>query len=263
MVGQKSRNAIDQIKFCSYNVKNYDDIKYDAVKSLFQICNFLLIQETWLSENEFIRRFKIDFPNSECISSNKMDLKDIGPGRRYGGVGICYHSNMNCKVENIKTNSKSICALNITISNIDLLLINVYMPCSDNRDKLDEYLDILNEVSSICLKSTTQHIILGGDWNSDPSRNDGRTKLLREFILQENLYNVLDSDIANVPYTYYRENGPDIAPSTSTIDHFIITPNLIKSIVQYETQPLHNNFSDHIPLLFTLNIDIKFHKTYE
>ena len=263
MAGSKYLNSVDQITFCSYNVKNYDNVKYDAVKSLFQKCTFLLVQETWLSEKEFIRRFKNDFPNSECISSNKMDLKDIGPGRRYGGVGICYHSNMNCKVENLKTKSKSICAQNISISSLKILLINVYMPCSDNRDKLDEYSDILNEISSLCLESTTQYIILGGDFNADPIRKDGRTKLLREFISQENLYNVLDLDIANIPYTFYKENGPDIAPSTSTIDHFIISPNLIKSVVKYETRPLHNNFSDHIPLLLTLNIDIEFHKTYE
>ena len=132
MAGSINRNTIDQIKLCSYNVKNYDEVKYEAVKSLFKNCTFLLVQETWLSENEFIRRFKNDFPNSECISSNKMDLKDIGPGRRYGGVGICYHSNIQCNVEHIKTNSKSICALSIAISNINLLIVNVYMPCSDN-----------------------------------------------------------------------------------------------------------------------------------
>ena len=78
--------------------------------------------------------------------------------RRYGGVVICYHSNMHCKVEIIKTKCKSICALNIGVSNINLLLINVYMPCSDDREKLNEYTDILNEVSSLCLKSNTQYI---------------------------------------------------------------------------------------------------------
>ena len=74
---------------------------------------------------------------------------------------------------------------------------------------------------------------------------------------------MLNLEVANVPYTFYKENGPDTPPSTSTIDHFMISPNLIKSVVQYETWPLHNNFSDHIPLILTLNIDIEFHKTYE
>lgn len=92
MAGHNNANLNDQITLCSYNVKHYDSVKYDAVKSLFERCTFLLVQETWLAEKEFIRRFRNDFPNSECISANKMDLKEIGPGRPYGGVGICYHT---------------------------------------------------------------------------------------------------------------------------------------------------------------------------
>ena len=80
--GYNNSNRCEQITFCSYNVKHYDDIKYDAVKTLFESCSFLLLQETWLAEVEFIRKFKNDFPHSECISANKMDLKEIGPGRR-------------------------------------------------------------------------------------------------------------------------------------------------------------------------------------
>ena len=72
----------DFISFSSYNVKNYDDKKYDAVKELFQNSTFLFIQETWLAESEFIRRFKNDFPESDCISANRMEDGGIGPGRR-------------------------------------------------------------------------------------------------------------------------------------------------------------------------------------
>ena len=255
-------NYMKNITFCSYNVKNYDNVKYEAVKSIFPTCTFLLVQETWLAEKEFIRRFRNDFPNSECVSSNKMDLNGIDAGRRYGSVGICYHSNVNCKVDYIKTISKSICAQNIAFSDINLLLINVYMPSSDNKDKLEEYADILHEISSICITSGTQYIIVGGDWNADPIRQDGRTKLFRDFLSQENLHNALELDIANVPYTYFRPNGPGDLPSTSTIDHFILSPNLINSVIQYETVPLHNNFSDHIPLKMSLNIDVEFHKTH-
>ena len=75
MAGSNNLKLNDQIIFCSYNVKNYDLVKYDAVKTLFERCTFLLLQETWLSEVEFIRRFKNDFPNSECTSANKMDMK--------------------------------------------------------------------------------------------------------------------------------------------------------------------------------------------
>ena len=84
----------NKITFCSYNLNNYSQIKYDLVKEIYKKCNFLLLQETWHCESEFIRKFKNDFPNSECISASKMDLDGIKTGRPYGGTAICYHSHL-------------------------------------------------------------------------------------------------------------------------------------------------------------------------
>ena len=86
----------DLITLNSYNVKEYSDRSYETVKTLFKNSTCLLIQETWLAETEFIAKFKNDFPKSECISANKMDNVVRKAGRPYGGVGICYHSNIKC-----------------------------------------------------------------------------------------------------------------------------------------------------------------------
>ena len=153
----------NQITLCTYNSNNYDAAKYDFAKEMFTKCDFLLLQETWLTENEFIRKFKNDFPESECIAASQMDLDGIKAGRPYGGVAICYHAGLKCKIEKIPTNSKSICALKIGIEQISILLVNAYMPCSENRDALDKYANILEEISSLCIKSATQHLILAGD----------------------------------------------------------------------------------------------------
>ena len=249
----------NHITFCSYNLNNYSQIKYELVKEIFNKCSFLLLQETWHVESEFIRKFKNDFPNSECISASKMDLDGIKVGRPYGGLAICYHSHLKCKVEYINTQSKSICALKIYVGNISLLLVNIYMPSSDKREAIDEYSVILQEVSSICIKSTTQYIILGGDWNADMAKNNMRTTLFKDFISDENLINSLDLDIANVPYTY--ENMRVNPPTFSTLDHFLISSNLSNIVINYETLFLHNDFSDHYPLKLTLNIDIGNFKT--
>ena len=249
----------NHITFCSYNLNNYSQIKYELVKEIFNKCSFLLLQETWHVESEFIRKFKNDFPNSECISASKMDLDGIKVGRPYGGLAICYHSHLKCKIEYINTQSKSICALKIHVGNISLLLVNIYMPSSDKREAIDEYSVILQEVSSICIKSTTQYIILGGDWNADMSKNNMRTNLFKDFISDENLINSLELDIANVPYTY--ENMRVNPPTFSTLDHFLISPNLSNMVVSYETLFLHNDFSDHFPLKLTLNINIEYFKT--
>ena len=58
-------------------------------------------------------------------------------------------------------------------------------------EALDEYIGILQYISDLCIKTASQHIILGGDWNADLNRNDGRTKLFKDFMFQENLFNPL------------------------------------------------------------------------
>ena len=261
----------NQLSFCSYNLKNYDDItdkklgkhEKSALEKMYNECTFLILQETWLTENEFIRKFKKQFPESECISASKMELDDIRPGGPYGGVSICYDSKLKCNVDTIATVSKSINAQKIYIEGLSLLLINVYMPCSNSKDKLEEYISILQEITSITIKHVTDFLIIGGDWNADPVRNDGRTKLFKEFISNEKLINALDLDIADIPYTYERINQDNIPPTRSTLDHFLISPNLKDSVVSYESISLYNNHSDHCPIKLTLNIDIKHHYNIE
>ena len=152
----------NQLTFCTYNANNFDAVKYDFAKEMFPKCDFLLLQETWLTENEFIRKFKNEFPASECISASQMDLDGIKAGRPYGGVAICYHSNLKCRIEPIHTKSKNICALKISFDQFSILLANVYMPCSDNIDAMEKYRNILEEISTICTKNSTQHLILAG-----------------------------------------------------------------------------------------------------
>ena len=51
MKGTNNQTTLNNITFCSYNVKKYDKIKYDAIKSIYKENTFLLIQETWLAED--------------------------------------------------------------------------------------------------------------------------------------------------------------------------------------------------------------------
>ena len=134
------------------------------------------------------------------------------------------------------------------------------MSSNDNRDSLDEYSVILQEISDIYAKSETDLLIIGGDWNADPTRNDGRTKLFKEFISNEGLLNALDLDIADVPYTYDNFKQKDVPHMTSTIDHFLISPNLKDSITSYSAVFLANNFSDHTPIKLSLKAEVKYHE---
>ena len=224
----------------------------------------MVLQETWFHEQELINKFKKDFDDVECISANKFDLGGINTGTKIrGGIGICYHTKFTCTVETIPTKSKCFLAQKIKIGQISLLLINVYMPCSNDNDSLDEYSNILLEISSICLANVTDFIIMGGDWNSDPSRNDGKTKLFKDFIRNENLYNALEAECADVPYTWFStDKTGNRVGSVSTIDHFIVSTSLKNSISGYKAEFTPSNKSDHIPILLTLDIDIQLHNTH-
>ena len=53
----------------------------------------------------------------------------------------------------------------------------------DGLNKYDEYSDTLNEVNCLILRIDAKFVIFGGDFNTDFSRNNQQTKLLRKFVL--------------------------------------------------------------------------------
>ena len=50
-------------------------------------------------------------------------------------------------------------------------------------------------------------------------------------------------------------------PTFSTLDNFLISPNLSNMVISYETLFLHNDFSEHFPVKLILNINIENFKT--
>ena len=50
---------VKNISFSSYNVKDFNDDKFLAVKYLFDNSTFLLLQETWLNEKNSSGNLKV------------------------------------------------------------------------------------------------------------------------------------------------------------------------------------------------------------
>ena len=93
---------------------------------------------------------------------------------------------------------------------------------------------------------------MGGDLNCDIARDVPQTHALMEFIERENFYLALNNGNSSVTHTH---------ESLSTIDHFMVTPNLSDFITKYETLETVNNFSDHIPIILHMDIDIEYLQT--
>ena len=239
------------LKILSYNIKGLGCDKYETIRDLLDKCDFLFLQEHWKYEKSFGEIISKEFPGYDCIISSPMNENIILQGRPYGGVGIICKNNINCKSQKVSTNSGRICAININIFSYDILLINVYLPCdtgSVHGENLD-YTDVLDEIEMLVMSSEVDNIIIAGDFNADINRNNAQSKALTSFCTNENLFMCINNNNNSVPFTYTSNFG-----CKSTIDHFIITPNLKDYINRYETFSIHNNFSDHEPLYLELKI---------
>ena len=216
--------------------------------------DFCLLQEHWMYPERFLEVVKKEFKNIECIVTSPMDANELTHGRPKGGTAILYNSKLNAKIEKLDTGCNRLTAARVTIDDTIILLITVYMPWDEQRegDILDEFIEVLNAIQSVCLACDTQYIIVGGDLNCDITRDVPQTHALMDFVERENLYLALNSSNSTVTHTH---------ESLSTIDHFMITPNLSDFIIKYETLETVSNFSDHIPIIMQMNIDIEYLQT--
>ena len=162
-------------------------------------------------------------------------------GRPYGGCAVIWHRRLLMTFNPITTTSKRLCAVNIVADNVNIILINVYMPNDDNCDSsFNEYGDILCEISSIIQLYDSSDIILGGDFNVDFSRVNSRNlQLLKQFLDYEPL---LCASLQVISNNFTRECS---LGNRSFIDHFIVSSNF-----NYNVDVLYdgNNLSDHNPI---------------
>ena len=183
-------------------------------------------------KTQFIQRLHSFSPNSVCVVSSSMDESVPLIGRPYGGCSIIWSSNISRKVDTIECISKRLYDVKVRVDGIEFVLFNMYMPCDKGyaNHNLFEYIDVLNEVSDIYNKTASQYFVLGGDFNTDLTRDTPQTRALHSFVNNEQMFLCIDAECSNIPYTYCSKcNG-----CKSTIDHFMVTQNLCESIIKYE-----------------------------
>ena len=242
------------LNIISYNVKGFKPRNYDYLEYLFNRTDILLIQESWLYEHEHDKVSNI-LRNSCCLGVSAMRNDEIGHiGRPFGGCLILYKRTIKLPIYPINTSSDRICAAKIDTESVKILLISIYMPCTDNStDSCSQYDDVLAELSAVIQIYDDFNIIIGGDFNVDFNKiNSNRNKLLN-FLASESLINV-GAFFNNFNYTFESSNG-----HRSCIDHFISSENAINSISGYEVLYDGTNLSDHYPIRIVVKSKMSFH----
>jgi hypothetical protein len=152
-----------------------------------------------------------------CHGVSAMDSYILLSGRPHGGCSILWRSSLACDVSPIDTGSKQVCAVIVKTADICMLICNVYMPtdtkhCNVNLLNFDETLESCRLLAT---SNNIEHVIIGGDFNTDFSRaNSLHTVSLRKFIADNNFREPNSS----IDHTFESMiNG-----EKSTIDHFFV-----------------------------------------
>ena len=130
-----------------------------------------------------------------------MDSCQLLSGRPDGGCCILWRSSLACKITPVDCNIKRICAITVDLPHVKLLLINVYMPTDARYDRqnLSEFNDSLSEMCTLGERLGVDHIIIGGDLNTDFSRTQSpHTVHLLRFLSNETLF----ESINQIDYTF-------------------------------------------------------------
>ena len=163
------------LKITSYNCQGVKDRNYNYLNELFNNCDVLLLQETWLYNFEHSIFNNILQPCQYHAISSMDEGNVVRHGRPHGGCAIIWHQNINLSVVPINTLSKRLCAVHIKGDTFDCIFASIYMPNDDNSNNSFEIFgDVLYEISTLISLYENSDIILGGDFNVDFSRNHSR-----------------------------------------------------------------------------------------
>lgn len=221
-----------------------DRIKY--ISDLIQTNDIVFIQEHWQLPNQLhkLNSGSLSHLNYHAVSG--IDTDKLLTGRPYGGCAILWKPTLNAVVKPVKFSSKRLCGVTLKIESCQtqIFLCNVYMPIdtkSDNENRI-EFNNILQEILTISRRIDVTDVLIGGDLNTDFSRNNSlHTKDLLEYMHENTMTSWLNAGKCDVDYTCEnRSNG-----ARSLIDHFILSSNLAHLITTASVKHSGDNLSDH------------------
>ena len=158
------------ISITSYNCEYANDIRLPFLQLLAKDSDFLLLQEHGLHKSRFEWFDKIGDVSYHGVSA--MDEKILLRGRPHGGAVILWRNTLKNRVRVVPYESKRICAVEMECDIGKLLIINVYMPCDDNKQNgnVIEFRELLNDVCILSNSTDATHLYIMGDFNTDFSR---------------------------------------------------------------------------------------------
>jgi len=220
----KAINNSAVLRLISYNSRGLNVSKQAYLRHILEDCDILLLQEHWLSEDQLhgLNTLSDDFV-SVAVSGFGNDC--VLAGRPYGGCAILWRKNLSLTATSVVTTSRRICAVLFKGIGISFVCLCVYMPYESDSSSVDEFQFQLSTVDTIISQYPDCHIILGGDFNVDMSRNWSNNVILDNYCSQANLLPVIRHENSAVDYTHHFN-----MKHFSLLDHFTVSKPCIKRL---------------------------------
>ena len=216
---------MDKLRIVSYNCRGIKS----SLPVIHELCtdnDIVLPQETllWRHNLHFINSIHSDCYAGGCTSVDSSER--VVMGRPYGGLWILWRKPLGPFVT-LKQYTERIICIEVKGST-NLLLLNVYLPYDNNKcESLDNYMQILAEISAIIQNGSTQEVVIMGDFNADFKRRFAQK--LRTFA-NENELHISDGILPGFDsyfYTYISEAHS----SVPWLDHVVCTGTSNRKIV--------------------------------
>ena len=239
----------------SYNSRGFAQEKQDLLKILMSssgrtypiICN---------QENFMLRANSYKIKN--CLTGAHVMVKGAvknshDNGRPKNGMFIAVPAEIKESVRDISPDHWRVQAAIVHTTGNNILIVNTYFPTDPQVSDFDssELLTTLSSIQDLLQRNDYNSVVWTGDINADFCRNNGFTKYIQSFIEENNLTEAWKK--FPVDFTHVQEqNGKS---STSTLDHFMLSENIVDAVTDAGVLHLVNNFSDHCPIYCQISIN--------
>ena len=191
------------LSIASYNSNGHGIDRFAYIKDICANHTFILLQEHWLLHSQ-LDKFN-DIPGICYHAVSGMPSNQLLSGRPYGGSAILWSDRFKGKIDPVQFQSLRICGVIVSTSDINILLVSVYMPTDTTTDhnNMDEFNSILQEIVSLSASLDIYNVIIGGDLNTDMSRMSSlHTKALSDFLATNQYSSWINCSVNDIDFTF-------------------------------------------------------------
>lgn len=239
------------INFLSYNPTGIDNA-FKAQWTREVMCTFKI---DFASLQEHFKKnvgnlFNKQFPGYQnyVIPATRAPMQEVG--RPKGGLAQLQSENIQTKCRRISCENPRIQAQILKFKNISLLWINTYFP-TDPQAHFDdtELRKVLSDIEDMMDKEEFDHVLINGDINWHRVRQNDFTNIVEEFVEKIGLCSVWEK--FPVSHTHIHTDHK----SFSTLDHFLLDPDLLEVVEEAEALHIGDNLSRHSPIMMKVRLE--------